>query len=84
MRYLSKSFTLPVSQGVSQAEWDRIFSPEKPIIDFRKTLGPAEFAKTRAEGRRKRTGKSSRSDALTNFDCCGCEGCSFDCGCLCS
>lgn len=26
MKYLQKEFTLPASNGVSQEEWDRIFS----------------------------------------------------------
>jgi hypothetical protein len=63
MRYLDKTFTLPcASSGVSQEEWDRIFSTELEEHGYeltKKDLRNPALSGSRAEGRKPRTGKSA-------------------------
>lgn len=43
MKYQNKTFTCPVSQGISQAEWNRIWAPELSDKDLPVPMAKGNF-----------------------------------------
>jgi hypothetical protein len=64
-----------VAVNISQQRWDKIFPPEKNLLNPPKAKLITDCSPEY---------RCMEDDCPHCQGCCGCIGCGFDCGCLCS